>query len=90
MKKTLFEKSEAGNCYLYVGIEELYGGWMLETGGDPVTLNDLEDAIHDAPECEEEIEEINRVIADPRTYWEPCEEEDIEYIKDWLEAWGIV
>lgn len=52
MKKTLFEKSEAGNCYLYVGIEELYGGWMLETGGDPVTLNDLEDAIHDAPECE--------------------------------------
>ena len=90
MKKTLFESSEVGGCYLYVGIEPVYGEFILETGGDPITLNDLEEGSADGiSECEKLIETINNIIANPNTYWEPCDEEDEEYIQDNLEAWGI-
>lgn len=84
MKKTLFESREYGNRYLYVGIDNIYGEFMLETGGDPTCLNELEDA-----GCEELIETINNVIADPNTYWESCDDDDDQYIAEWLEIWGI-
>lgn len=87
MKKTLFEVGISGCCYLYVGIEPVYGGFILETGGDPITLNDLEDA--NTPECDEIIQNINNFISNPNTYWEPCNEEDEEYVLGYLEAWGI-
>ena len=90
MKKTLFENSECGNFYLYVGIEAVYGEFILETGGNPITLNDLEEDVADGiAECGKLIETINNVIADPNTYWEPCDEDDEEYVSDWLNAWGI-
>lgn len=84
MEKTLFESREYGNRYLYVGIDNIYGEFMLETEGDPTCLNELEDA-----GCEELIETINNVIADPNTYWESCDDDDDQYIAEWLEIWGI-
>lgn len=69
---------------LYVGIDAVYGGWILETGGDPTCLNELEQAAAEA-----EITAINEIIADPTTPWEDLSEEDLEYIQDTLESWGI-
>lgn len=45
MKKVLFSINENSGerYYLYVGISELYGGWMLETCGNPDTLEALEE-----------------------------------------------
>lgn len=83
MKKTLFETGIECH-YLYYGVSGVYGDFVLETGGEPTCLNELEDAGAD-----ELIEAINNVISNPNTYWEPCEEEDEEYISDTLEAWGI-
>ena len=88
MKKTLFGNSEMGNNYLYAGIEEVYGEFVLETEGDPVTLNDLEEGAADT-DCKILIETIQSVIADPDTCWEPCSKEDERYISDWLDIWGI-
>lgn len=68
---------------LYIGVEEIDGEFLLATNGDPLTLTGLEDA-----DCEAEIEDINRIIADPATPWEECDEEDEEYVRGWLEAWG--
>ena len=88
MKKTLFENSETGSHYLYAGAEEVYGEFVLETEGDPVTLNDLEEGAADT-DCKILIETIQGVIADPDTCWEPCSKEDERYISDWLDIWGI-
>ena len=88
MKKTLFGNSEMGNNYLYAGVEDVYGEFVLETGGDPVTLNDLEEGAADT-DCKALIETIRSVIADPDTCWEPCSKEDERYISDWLDIWGI-
>lgn len=90
MKKTLFKESVAGGCYLYVDIEPVYGGFILETGGDPITLNDLEEGVADGiTECEKLIETINNIVANPNTYWEPCDDDDEEYVSDYINAWGI-
>lgn len=86
MKKALFSigKTSGERFYLYTGIDELYGGWMLETGGNPDTLAALEDCGGD-----ELIAEINAAISSPKTEWEPLTEDDSEYIAGYLEAWGI-
>lgn len=69
---------------LYVGIPELYGGYMLETGGEPVTLNTFEDA-----DDTQSIEAVAAIVADPSTPWEDCSAEDTKYVAEWLSAWGI-
>ena len=65
---------------LYVGIDAIHGGWLLTTGGDPTCLNELEDC-----QADDEIERINAIIGDPSTPWEPCDQEDEAYIREWLE-----
>ena len=83
MKKTY---TSNGNT-LYTEISAIYGGWLLTTDGDPTTLNELEDANNDA--ADQEIAEINAILADPSTVWEEVNEEDAEYINGWLDTWGI-
>ena len=84
MKKTYFYNEDTSERFaLYVGIDRVYGGWIKETGGDPITLNDLEEI-----GSEEEIEAINATIADPSTPWESLTDEDEEYVNDYLVAWG--
>lgn len=89
-KKTLFESIGVENHYLYIGIDKLYGEFILETCGNPITLNDLEEGVTDGiAACGKLIETINNVIADPNTYWKPCDEEDEKYVSDYIETWGI-
>lgn len=73
---------------LYVGLDDaIYGGWLLETGGDPCALNDLEERICDGCEgVEILLNSINGLIADPATPWEDLVEEDVEYLNDWFET----
>lgn len=72
---------------LYVGVEPVYGEWILTTEGNPVALNCLED---DGSKWEEEtLAKIEAIIDDPRTPWKECNESDIEYINDTLEMWGL-
>ena len=81
-KTTITTNNELFN--LYFGISSVYGEFILETAGDPTCLNELEDAGVDAL-----IDSVNSVISNPNTYWEPCNEDDEEYVSDCLEAWGI-
>lgn len=75
---------------LYVGIGALSGGWLMETGGDPCTLNDLEDAYNNGSDTAEGlIDSVNKLIADPATPWEELGEEDKAYVQEWLEIWGL-
>lgn len=83
MKKTIITINNE-SCKLLFGISSVYGEFILETAGDPTCLNELEDY-----GCEELIEAINNIIANPNTYWEPCDEEDEEYVSEWLSIWGI-
>lgn len=69
---------------LYADVESVDGGWLLETSGSLTCLNELEDA-----ECDSMIRSINEIIADSATPWEALSEEDTEYIRDTLSAWGI-
>lgn len=85
MKKTYITDNETSERYaLYVGIDQIYGGWMMETSGDPDTLNTLEDS-----DCADLIEKITSTINDPATEWEQATEEDNEYVAEWLEIWGL-
>lgn len=86
MEKTLFriDENSGERFYLYTGINALYGEWMLETGGNPDTLNTLEDE-----GCDELIAEINAAISSPSTAWEPLTDGDKEYIAEYLDVWGI-
>lgn len=70
---------------LYIGIDEVYGGWLLETAGAPLTLNDYEDA-----DTEHEINAINRIIESDNTPWEMCDADDIESVRSTLRGWGII
>lgn len=70
---------------LYADIANLYGGWLLETNGDPIALAALEEAAD-----EESIAKINAILADANTPWEACSAEDEEYVSGWLANWGIV
>ena len=67
---------------IYIDIDELYGGWMATTEGEPTCLNMLEDA-----GAEEEIERIESIIDEY-----PAEDitlEDEYYVDEWLEIFGI-
>lgn len=66
---------------IYSGIERVYGGWIATTEGNPVTLNELEDA-----GAEEEIARIDSLIEE--NDGEELTAADIEYIDDWLKIWG--
>lgn len=80
--------SEEGLTYtLYVGVEPVYGEWILTTEGNPVALNDLEE--DGSKWAEETIAKIEAIIGDPRTPWKECDESDIEYINDTMEMWGL-
>ena len=66
---------------IYIDIDELYGGWMATTEGDPVCFSMLEDA-----GAEEEIERIESIIDEY-----PAEDgalEDGYYVDEWLRIWG--
>lgn len=86
MKKTYINDNGEHNT-LYFGITSVYGGFILTTGGDPICLNELEDAGNE--ECEDLISSIQEIINDPSTPWEACSEEDKEYVSEWLKIWGI-
>ena len=67
---------------IYIGIDELYGGWMATTEGDPTCLNMLEDA-----GAEEEIERIESIIDEY-----PVEDTTLEdecHVDEWLKMFGI-
>ena len=66
---------------IYSGIERVYGGWIATTEGNPVALNELEDAGD-----EDEIIRIDFLIEE--NDGEELTKEDIEYINEWLEIWG--
>ena len=69
---------------LYVGLDNVCGGYILETSGDPTCLNELEDN-----GCESEIAAIKRIINDSTTPWMGLTQDDADYITDTLTAWGI-
>ena len=67
---------------IYIDIDELYGGWMATTEGEPTCLNMLEEA-----GAEEEIERIESIVDEY-----PAEDitlEDEYYVDEWLEIFGI-
>jgi hypothetical protein len=72
---------------LYKGIAPLYGGWLITTEGDPDTLTTLEDSDNDF--ARDDLRVIQHILNDPDVSWEPLEAEDVEYINDMLDAWGI-
>ncbi len=84
MKKTTIY-GEIENTTLYFGIPELYGEFLLTTCGDPTCLNELEDANDEDTICI-----VNDLLNDPSTTWEPCTEEDEEYVNDRLRIWGCI
>lgn len=56
--------SEEGRTYtLYVGVEPVYGEWILTTEGNPVALNDLEE--EGSKGSEETIAKIEAIIGAP-------------------------
>lgn len=84
MKKMYFTENESAEIYvLYSGIEQVYGGWIERTGGNPVALNDLEEV-----GAEAEISKINALLG-LKDGWEECDADDIEYINETLADWGI-
>ena len=67
---------------IYIDIDEIYGGWMATTEGEPTCLNMLEDA-----GAEEEIERIESIIDEY-----PAEDVTLEdecYVDEWLKMFGI-
>lgn len=67
---------------IYIDIDELYGGWMATTEGEPICLNMLEEA-----GAEEEIERIESIIDEY-----PAEDVTLEdecYVDEWLKMFGI-
>lgn len=91
MKKTYITNENASETFtLYVGIDAVYGGWIMETSGDPTCLNELEESVSDGNESAEAlINSIGELISDPATPWEPLSFEDKEYIRFTLESWGL-
>lgn len=51
----------------------------------PSTLNELVEV-----EAEADIASINAIIAAPNTPWEEVDEDDLEYIQEWLEIWHCI
>lgn len=74
-------------CFeLYFPVTPLDGEylWRFAGGQTFISLEEAGDGTEDLRN------KIDALIADPATPWEPCDEEDKEYINDTLEAWGIV
>ena len=98
MKKiSYYEKEDDAEAVtLYTGISEIDGGFILRRDY-PETLYDFESFESTAPDAtaeqieanEAELAEIQSMIADPSTPWEPLDEEDEEYIRDFLHECGI-
>lgn len=71
---------------LYAGVHpNLYGNFLVTSGGDPVTLNELEGG----EACGAAIDSIQWIMADPTTDWRECNAADQEYVREWLSIWGI-
>lgn len=68
---------------LYRGIPELNGGWLLQTRGDPLTLEMLESV-----EDETTIDKINQMLNDDDEWWD-AEGEDYQYVSRWLDIWNL-
>lgn len=83
------QKAHIGNETLYNGISRIWGGWMMTTEGDPITAYDLEEAVADNPEMEDDIDRIYQMIGGPCLEWEECSDEDYKYVEEWLKIWGI-
>ena len=86
MKKLRYyteDTAEWNNIYTDFGDEfpGLLCTYIMQTGGNPIA--DVE---------QEEIEDIQRVLDefDGDGYeWEPCDEEDYEYVREWARIWGV-
>lgn len=83
MKKTIININNE-EFKLFAGISSVYGEFILETAGDPTCLNELDNS-----DSRDLIESINSIMNDQSTAWEPCNEDDEQYISEWLEIWGI-
>lgn len=87
MKKTSYETicgtSKVWET-IYFEIEPLSGGFLATTEGDPITLNELEDA-----GAEEEIMRIENAIANCHISGaENPTKADFEYVNGWLLTYG--
>nr|DAR73173.1 MAG TPA: hypothetical protein [Caudoviricetes sp.] len=81
------DASQTGEAFaLYYGIEAVYGDYILETGGNPTCLNELEDA---GDEAEALRNAIDALIDDPATPWQACDAADEAYVAQWLRIWGL-
>ena len=68
---------------LYSGIAPLYGGWILTTAGDPLTLEACEEDGDEAT-----IAKVNALLRSDD--WRvTMGSDDIYYVADRLKAWGI-
>lgn len=86
------ESAESGLPYERVGTvfydfhdvtEELYGDFVIDTDGGPVTKEDLEEV-----GIEETLENLmQRAI--PGTF-EEANEDNREWLLDWCETWGLI
>lgn len=78
---------------LFYGIDWLCGGWMLTTGGDPTTLNDYEDRMSETEDEDEyaAIESEKNFIEEliERDEGEPATAEQLAYLNEWREIWGL-
>lgn len=84
MKKTYLLNNTSGQNVLYKEISGLYGGWLMTTEGDPVTLGFLENA----DDCDE-IERVNSILDDENTVWEDLDIKDVSYIREWFEIFRL-
>ena len=67
---------------IYIDIDELYGGWMATTEGEPTCLNMLEEAGAAA-----ELVRLESIIDEY-----PAEDTTLEdrcYVDEWLKIFGI-
>lgn len=74
---------------IYTGVNEVEGEWIATTCGNPLTRVSCEDA-----EAYDTIELIENIIAGETGACEFCEmrnatAEDVDYVNEWLDIWGI-
>lgn len=81
---SIYDFSGVESFNLYVGVPAVYGEYLVETSGDPITLGNLEDGGD-----ENAVADIAAILSAPATPWEVCTEKDFEYVAEWLDVWGI-
>lgn len=92
LKWTWFDTSSWSNDWenwnekskLLNGIPELYGGWMIETEGNPITKVSLEDV-----DDYDTIRAIEAYLNDDSVEWYPVGEDETNTVDSWLKSWGI-